>query len=192
MMDFVKIGLPWDKLYRRNFLVENHLLFDVDCKAMDDHLFNFVAFDHSHVVAGSPFAGYHYRQVPMSITKGLNPQKAAQNYEMITKLYNYIKRQNLPKEMEVPAQTEAIIGIVTSLDCYYFHPGNQKPYREVANELKEIKKWKYFHKAIWSNNRRFLTLKQCILKYALRLPWIWPIKVLYMLNRQTKREQSGS
>lgn len=187
MMDITRIGLPWDKLYRRNFLVENNLLFDVSCKSLDDHLFNFIAFDHACVVAGSPFVGYHYRQVAMSITKGLNPKKDKQNYETITKLYNYIKQQNLPKEIEVAAQTDAILGIITSLNCYYFHTGNKKPYREVANELKEMKKWEYYHDAIWSKNNHFLTLKQCILKYALRLPWILPIKVLHMLKQKIKQ-----
>lgn len=184
MMDITGIGMPWDKLYRREFIIENHLLFDTSCKAFDDHLFNLQVYDHAKNIAGSVFAGYHYRQIAISITKGFNPKKNEQNYEAISKIQNYIRQQNMPDELKTVAHTDAIVAIVISMNCYYFHSKNDKSYREVANEIKAIKKLPYYQEAIWSvNDNRYLTFKQRVFKYMLRLPCIWPIKVLHSLNK---------
>ncbi len=184
MMDITRIGLPWDKLYRRKFIVENHLLFDTSCKALDDHLFNFQVYDCARTVAGSVFAGYHYRQIEMSITKGFNQKKSVQCYEAISKLQNYICQHNLHENLKAAMHTDAIIAVIISLNCYYFHPGNNHSYREIANEIKKMKELPYYHEAIWSDcNNRYLTFKQRIFKYTLRLPWIWPVKILHSLNK---------
>ena len=183
MMDITRIGMPWDKLYRKSFICENNLLFDTSCKSFDDHLFNFQVYDHAKIVAGSVFCGYHYRQIAMSITKGFNPKKGEQNYEAIEKLHNYIYQNKLSDALNAAVYTDAIVAVIITLNCYYFHPMNSQSYVEAAKEIKEMKKWPHYHDAIWSNNNKYLKFKQRILKYMLRLPFVWPIKFLHTINR---------
>lgn len=185
MSQIAHIGLPWDKLYRRSFLIENNLLFDTRIKSLEDHLFNFQAFDLANMVAGAVFAGYHNRVVATSIVNGYNPDKAKQTHNTLSILDAYIHRKDLPNELRKVVYFDAMVGIRFSLSSYYFHPRNKKSYVEVAKELKELKSLKYYHAAIWDKDSSYLSKKQRILKYALRLPWIWPVKVLYLLKKFT-------
>lgn len=186
MKDIFRIGLPWDKLYRTDFIRENHLLFDMSSKAFEDHLFNFQLFSCAENISGSVFVGYHYRQVAMSISKGYNPNKPKINYSFLTKLHRFISEQKLPEDVRVAAYTDAILAINITLSCYYFHAQNPKSYRETAKEIKSVKEWPYYHQAIWDGNSQYLTPKQRILKYALRLPWVYPVKILYTWNMKIK------
>ena len=83
-------------------------------------------------------------------------------------------------------RVSSIIAIVVILNCYFFHPDNPKSYREIAKEIKAMKKRKIFYEAVWSGNNQYLTKKQIILKYILRLPCVWPLKLFHSINKITK------
>lgn len=175
-------GLPWDKLYRTTFLKENHLLFDVTCEAFDDFLFNLQVYDKTESVIGCRMVGYHYRQVATSIANGLNSNKPQISYDSISKFYSYIEQQGLTEELSQALTAVTLTAIAVALNCYYFHPANQKPYAQIAKELKELKTWPYFHEAIYRRSNQYLEKKQIFLKYALQLPWTWPVKILHSAN----------
>lgn len=189
MLDILNIGLPWDKLYRADFLKENSLRFDITIKAFEDHLFNFQVFYRAKSVSGAVFAGYHYRQEPMSISKGYNPDKPKINYDFITKLHGFIDREQLPIRFHVATEVDAILAMQVTMDCCYFHLGNKKTYHEVAKEIREMKEWPYYHDAICSSNNHYFQPKQQIIKYVLRCPWVWPVKLFYDLDRYRTRNR---
>lgn len=188
MINILGIGLPWDKLYRTAFVKNSGILFDTSIKAFEDHLFNFQLFNQVKSAGGAVFAGYHYRQITMSISRGFNPNKPQINYDYITKLHHFIDEQNLPEKIRVAAYTDTILAIIVMQNCCFFHPGNNKTYREVANDIMSIKKWPFIHEAIWHRGNCYLTMKQRMLKYALRLPCVWPMKLLYILNMRAKAQ----
>ena len=168
-------------------LIENNLLFDTRIKSFEDHLFNFQAFDHANLVAGAVFAGYHNRVVATSIVNGYNPDKAKQTHNTLSILDAYIRQKDLLNELRKAVYFDAMLGIKFSLSSYYFHLRNKKSYGEVAKELKELKSLEYYHAAIWDKDSSYLSRRQRILKCALRLPWIWPLKLLYMLDVSWKK-----
>ncbi|KFI57311.1 glycosyltransferase [Bifidobacterium cuniculi] len=55
------IGVPWGKLYRRDFLAEHDLRFDPALPRMQDNLFNMEAFQHARAITYLDYAGYRYR-----------------------------------------------------------------------------------------------------------------------------------
>lgn len=178
-------GAPWDKLYKTLFLREEKLLFDVSSKAWEDHWFNFQAFDKALSICGCSYVGYHYRQVATSIVNGFNPNKPEINYDFISKLHQYVeKKVDLNLIQAIEARTIYII--LNSLECYYFHPANEKPVRHISAELSEMKKRIYFHNAIWEKNNQYLSKGQIVFKYVLRLPWILPQKIAFFAYEKRK------
>lgn len=182
-------GVPWDKLYNATFIKNNGLLFDVSSKAWEDLWFNFQAFSKAKNIKGCTYIGYHYRQVGTSIVNRFNPNKPEINYEFISKVYCYIKEQSLPQEIEEAVKDRTFHMILNSLDCYYFHRSNVKRNKEINKELKDMKNWPYFHQAIWGKCNQYLTFKQKIFKYVLRLPWIWPLKIIWSANQMLKKKE---
>lgn len=175
-------GFPFDKLYKSSFMRQNHLLFDTSLKAWDDMWSNFIFFADAKVIAVNMAIGYHYRQVTSSITKGFNPQKPKIMYQTISMLHSYASQNELSDEMVEAIEETAIPAILTTLSCYYFHPSNHQAYRDIACQIKEMKTWPLFRKGIWGRKNQFLPKKLMILKYLLRIPWIFPLKVVFKGN----------
>ena len=158
-------GLPWDKLYRTDFLRKNKLLFDPTTHAYEDYQFNLLVLSHATVIGGCDFIGYHYRQVETSIGKGFSPNKPAVNYDYITKMYQLIDKYQpdnclLHRAMEL----HTLDVILNACRCYYFHPTYSKSYRELSEEISKMKNMPLFHSAIWSNKNEELGFKKRILK----------------------------
>lgn len=172
-------GYPFDKLYRASFMKQHHLLFDVSIKAWDDMWSNFKFLAEAKMIAGGPVIGYHYRQVMTSITKGYNPQKPAIMYQTISAFHDYAGQHELSDKLSEAIEETAIPAILAAMYCDYFHPMNSKTHAEIANEIRDMKTWPYFRRAIWNKKNQFLTRNQIALKYALRLPWVWPLKLLF-------------
>ncbi len=178
-------GSVWDKFYRRTFICREELLFDTSSKAWEDLWFNLQAFKKARKVTVTAIVGYHYRMVPGSITNSFNPNRPQINYDFICKAHSLLREQDGMVSNSLNAR--AICLIILSFDLCYLHPANTKSSREITKEIKEMKKWHHYKEAIWSNNNQFLGKKQIVFKYALRLPWIWPLKLLYYVNKMLKK-----
>lgn len=162
-------GYPWDKLYRAEFLRANHLSFDIKCHAAEDAWFNFQVLHRARKVICCTVRGYHYRFVHTSITRGYSPEKPAAVYELLTKLHIYADENQLSKDVRQAIDGAAIGYIAMTLNCYYFHPANPKERFLINKELNEMVSQPLFHEAIYSRSNRYLSKRQQILKYALRL-----------------------
>ncbi len=64
----IPLSAPWDKCYRRGFLVENNLCFPEKLKVLDDMSFNFEAFGKAEKIAYVNKPEYHYCIEQGSIT----------------------------------------------------------------------------------------------------------------------------
>lgn len=164
-----RYGLPWDKLYRTEFLKENEFCFDTDIRAFEDFLFNFQVFGKAERVALAPVLGYHYRQQSASIANGFNPRKPEINYQFISRLHDCAREYDVTEKLKKGINAATICTIAVSLNCYFFHPANKKKYYEINKEIKEMLKLPYYQQAISSQSDCYLTKRQMILKHVLRL-----------------------
>lgn len=170
---------PWDKMFRGEFIRKNELQFDVGCKVFEDVLFNFQAFDCASSFLGCPIVGYHNRVTSTGITQSFNLNKFKESYDVVEKMHNYAGCHNLGKNETHAVDVVALIAISSSLNKCYFNPQNKNSYKEISGEIQRIKKMPLTHRAIWSSDNRNMNKRQVFLKYALRLPWVWPVKLLH-------------
>ena len=84
----IPLSAPWDKCFRRAFLIEKRLQFPKDLKVLDDMSFNFVVFKEAGKIAYTPKPLYHYCIEPNSITnsyKENRPELDIQVFEFLKK-----------------------------------------------------------------------------------------------------------
>lgn len=179
-----KYGLPWDKLYRTEFLKKHDFRFEQGVRSFDDFLFNFKVLEKAERVLFSSVIGYHYRQVATSIANGYNPNKPDLNYTFISKLHDYAVQQGMSAKKIDGINAAAICAISVAMNACYYHPANPKEHTEIKKEMDELMNRAYFYEAIHSPSNRYLTKKQLVLKYALKLNWGEVLRVLHMVKQK--------
>lgn len=177
------LGLPWDKLFRREFIREHDLWYDESMRGCADMLFDYRAFDMAKKVIGCTYYGYHYRIVLTGISKKYTPYRPKMFHDYLEKTYAYIADSDGAAPEVLASIDAAAIGyILSSLKLYYFHEQNQDGYKETAKKISELKQMPRYHAAIWAKDNQYIGVKMKVLKAVLRLPFIWPVKLLYVLN----------
>lgn len=92
-------GYVWNKLYRREFLLEHRLCFDDIRKVyMEDTLFNLKVFSQSPRYYLQPEVVYEYDVSGESTTRGIVQDIAQRNAHMLSQYDAYLKAQNLEEE----------------------------------------------------------------------------------------------
>lgn len=82
----LRLGVVWDKLYKRSIITENNFKFESDVLFGEDTLFNFILFTKVKKVVVDNNILYHYRAGRKnSITSDLNAEKKAISYINISK-----------------------------------------------------------------------------------------------------------
>ena len=181
-------GYVWGKLYRATFLRQYKFKFDETLKGCQDLLFNYKAFDMARGVIGSTYLGYHYRFVVNGITRQYSPNRPFMWHDYLEKLCAYINAHNeiTPQDIEI-IHFVALRSISESLNKYYFHPQNQESYLECAKEIRQMKQMPIYREALLAQTNHYMTSKMKVLKAALRLPVIWPVRFLYVLKAASGR-----
>lgn len=177
------LGVVWDKLYRTDFLREKCYRFDSRFHPLEDNLFSLVALDRAGRVAVCPEIGYHYQILESSSTHGFKPSMPEMAYTVMDELYKYMTTTAASAVTDDALNVRAIMAIQLSLKCCYFHKENGKPYREIAREIQAMKQRPFYRRAIMDKSNRFYKRKQLVIKYLLRLPWVWPLKLIYEFKR---------
>lgn len=176
-------GYTWDKLYRRKFLIKEHLEFDESLRVCEDSLFNYQAMSKADKVIGMIYTGYHYRVNMASITKSYDPNRPEKDYQYVTLLCKYAEHYDIDKDMKKVLEAHVIGCIASSMKMYYFHPQNTLPYTVIKKELKEMTDWPLYHEMLWSREDKYLTPKRVVLKYLLRYNAGGVLRSLYMAKQ---------
>ena len=180
----VPYGAPWDKLYSTEFVKNNHLLFDESSKVFEDLWFNFRAVDKANCVGGCTYIGYHYRIITSSITQSFNPMRPERNYDFLRKLQDYAKKHEKSSSIIKAIHARTLAVFKNTLDLYYFNSECNMSKKEIENDLRKMKTLQYYREAIWEKSNPYLTQKQKIFKYLLRMRSIRPLRIAYSVERK--------
>mgnify|MGYP002510501871 CR=1 FL=1 len=86
------LAAPWDKIYRRKFLVESRIRFPQELKVLDDMVFNLEAFGAAKKVSYFKDRIYHYRLVTDSITNSYKADRTEQDQKVWKYLNGYMNK----------------------------------------------------------------------------------------------------
>lgn len=188
------IGYVWGKIYRNSLLKAINIRFDSQIRTglMGDVLFNWDVFERASAVAGVVYCGYHYRITQGSGTFKFDPDRSKEQQYIQHQFYKRINKTDTDEKSGLfkAFETRCLRDIVHNLQRCYFHPDNPASHKEVAAGIKEMKEMPYYKAAIHSRNNPYNNMKLRAFQIALRLPWIWPLRVMIALwNTLDKREK---
>lgn len=134
------MGAPWDKVYRRDFLAANHLLFCEHLKVLDDMVFNFEVLGAARNVVCRKIKPYHYRRfVSNSITNTYKPDRVSQDRAVWEYIYSLDLWSGEHTDVLQRAMTCRIIKSF-SICCRlcFFNRGNKKSLTEKVHYVKQV------------------------------------------------------
>ncbi len=127
----------WAAVYRREFLVQNELLFPVKQKKAQDSVFNTQAYFHAEKIAWLPYVMYYYRTNEQGITKRYSrdfPQMAQSLIEHL----KACEESQFPGDDDVTARfIQHRVGslLLDNMRLNLFHHDNPKPRKERKREF---------------------------------------------------------
>ena len=167
--DLLRYGMPWDKLYRTSFLKKHKFRFATEIRAFEDFLFNFQVFEKAQSVYLCVAPGYHYRQTNSSIAHGFNPNKPDIVYAFIAKLHEQAREYGVSQKVENGINAVTVCAIAIAMNNCYFHSSNSKSSNVIDREVEEMLNRPYCYAAIHSPSNNYLSPRQIVLKYAMRI-----------------------
>ena len=133
------IGVPWGKLYRKSFLVENNLRFDIRLFRMQDNIFNMYAFEKCREMVYFDEPLYIYSIDNINGYQKKFASKAKYYLTLVSELrYRFLTNSGLIKNSEVYQLYcfELLENIDMMLTKYFLHKENKKTIKERVNEIK--------------------------------------------------------
>lgn len=175
------------RLYRKSLIDSEGLRFDESIVAGMplDVLFNLEYFKKTKNVQIVDYVGYHYR-VGIGGTMRYRPGRAQDLVYVFDRMQDVLSDCMTEKYSRM-LDARILEDVWANLSRDYFHPDNKNDYRTVARGVKEMEQTEPYKRVIHQKNNEYMPRKAGVFKFALRLPWVWPLKVMFSLNEKLKQ-----
>lgn len=132
-------GGPWNKLVRRQLLLDNDIRFDLRVKGIfDDILYTAYIFAAAKVVAYVHVPVYNYRQLGSSITHSYKANLLEINDAIFNSWQEFMEKYGKDGQFQKPYYANVIRRFKSTLGLYFFSEKNTKPFRAQCAELKAL------------------------------------------------------
>lgn len=165
------MGAPWDKVYRRDFLEANQILFCEHLKVLDDMVFNFEVMGAARKVCCTKLRTYHYRRfVAESISNTYKPDRVSQDRAVWEYLFSLKAWGGGHADLLKRAMMCRIIKSF-SICCRlcFFNRENKNRFRKKLLYVRQVMGSEPYHTAFWSVRLSDLEWKLKIVALAGRL-----------------------
>lgn len=180
----INMSAPWDKFYRKNFLLSKKLFFDKNVMFADDSFFNIIAFNNAEKVGGTDYIGYHYRQVSNSVTHNYRPDWPNKIYEYLLKLDSYLKKENLYESLYDAKNFTTLRCFLNMLRGFYLNNQNHMTKKVIKKELAKWKNTNIYKDAICQKNNKYLTKNMKIIRWILKTNSLCFLKIVLYIERK--------
>lgn len=182
----VPLAAPWDKVYRRSFLVANDLKFPEHLRVLDDMCFNFKAFGAAQSISYIPTFLYHYRVEETSITNSYRQDRLTQDIKVFEHLKDLVNAMALDRtesaKFRQALYARIIKSFAISLRLYFFNPRNPSSGKEILTELRRYINTMPYKLAFKGVRLSVLEPKLIAVTIACRLKMPRALRLMYRLQ----------
>ncbi len=179
---YIAFGVPWGKLFRRNWLESNDLRFVPGMVRMQDNIFVLYAIEKAEAIAYSPKSLYVYRMEQGSASRRYDPQLIGyfEKYYREAELFldRYKKEDLLYRALKMKE--------LTSFHSYfryvYFHSKNPDPYSITKKQIIRKLQEEPYVTALQQIDLSILKPEERVFVIALKHHWIRLLKTLVYLR----------
>jgi len=158
----------WNKVYKRELIINNNILFIPGARRGEDLLFNADAFNCAKKVFYINRLFYHYRCYSESTTNKFDADIVSLTKIEIEELQRQIKKHNLPDSVINSLNCRICTRLYSCMRLYFFHENNPLPKKEKIAEVKRLVESEPFASAIKKANSEYLSLQERIFIFCLR------------------------
>ncbi|WP_100486855.1 glycosyltransferase family 2 protein [Sporolactobacillus pectinivorans] len=188
------VGVPWAKLYRKDYLEEKKLKFDSQLFRMQDNIFNLYAVEDADRIYYFNEILYHYRKNNGSATKKFNPKIVTYFEKVNEATEGFIRKHKKERLFYKALYAKTLIGFNSYINLYYWPVlrARQKRYRVIKEEIKGLLKKTMYQIALSKVDKHILNFQERIYVGLLRKKMIGALLFITLLNDFYKRLKNGS
>lgn len=191
----VPLAAPWDKIYRRRFVLRCNLWFRENLHVLDDMIFNFEAFGEAAQVVYFKEKIYHYRYVESSITNSYKADRIDKDREVWKYIQKYIDasaRTGRWTDSEKEGFQQAfycriIKSFAICCRLSFFHPANNRHMNEKIKYVKSVLKSAPYSEAFHLVEINHLEWKLRVIALMGRYCWGRGIYLLHLAENTIRR-----
>lgn len=132
-------GGPWNKLVRRQLLLDNGIRFELRVKGIfDDLIYTAYIFGAANRVAYVHVPVYNYRQLDSSITHTYKDNLLEINQEIFGAWQDFMDRYGSDGRFLKPYYANVLRRLKATLGLYFFNKKNENSFRQQCKQLKAL------------------------------------------------------
>ncbi len=178
---FVNVGVPWGKLYKKSFIIENNIEFKPGVKRMQDNLFNLYAFKKAKYISYISERLYHYRDFSESAVHKYNPNIISDFKPFLDELEKFVIDEKNEKWI-IGANKRKITSINSYMSSYFFHKKNKKSTIKKIKDLKNYLKKEEIVNAIKNTSSSIMNKQEKIFFLFTKYRFATGLYILYKLK----------
>lgn len=179
------IGVPWAKLYRREFLVKNHIEFPVGVKRMQDTVMNIRAFCCAPKICFCGKEIYYYRVTDSSVSHKYTPQFADIAKSVLACIQDMV-RENPVQEIRQLYTVKAINLLYENLNLYYWHRDCPLSDRDKIRGIRQLCEQPDYSAALMTYQKQYFSKKRQLSLWLLKHKCCWLTHRLYTMQSKVK------
>lgn len=183
VLDAVSI---WNKLYKRNFLIDNNLFFVPKFPKLQDLTFNLMVYQECKKALFINHVGYVYQINEASISKRFQPDYINKMIVMLGWFDCYMSELDYDERIFTAYCGRLLTIFRTSIVIYFCNKNNPKKYKERKKEFEEFYE-QYFKRDIKKyTNLMQLPFQERMLSITILNKWFWGSELLTVIKRVIK------
>lgn len=153
-------GVVWNCLYRREYLLQNNIIFDEKLRKTQDVVFNLEVLDTKPCIKFVNSAMYYYFHNGDSICNRYMPNAFDRITPLLEAIYNYIQKQDV--DFDSAFRMRCTLGLYTILQLDVLHRENPQSWFQRKKRWKEIKRNQWFKDCFKIKNIKKMSLRNRI------------------------------
>lgn len=159
-------GGPWNKIVRRELLLDNQIKFDLRVKGVfDDILYTAHILSNATKISYIQKPVYFYRILSNSITHSFKPNVVEINKAIFNSWQEFFNKQDKPDIFDLPFYACVMRRLEEAVNLYFVNQKNDKDNSVLKKELKELLKTEPYYTAVRKVDMSKISKKQKLLAY---------------------------
>lgn len=176
-------GSACAKLYRREFLTENNLLYTKGLKRAEDMTFNLKAFDAAKRIGSLNEFFYNYRQLSESATYVYRDGGIDVFTDSLREIKSYLDKTGKDDLFIQVYYMRCMFFFLESMDMDYLNKENSKPLRVRLNQMRMVSQSEPYKEAFDNLKGEHLTFARKIPLFLIKRGWMFMLAAFYKVYR---------
>ena len=184
-------GVLWNKLYRTDLIIKNHIRFIPEARKGQDALFNTVAYQYAKSIYYTCKVLYHYRYLQASVTNRFNENIVYYNEISFAEQERILRKFHLSEKYWIAYYSHVLTRFYSYFRLYYFNPKNHMKWKEKKRAINGLIKKEPYIIALKKYDKDVLSLTQNIFIFFLKKRMyfvIWLLVKSYQRSKKIKGE----